>query len=66
MAVFQAMADTGGVTHEQADKVGKAVVPQAGETAKAAQAEVPARPLPLPMPAAQRLSVIWLREARKA
>ena len=41
------------------------VVPQPKDVAKAAPPETPKRPPMAPMPPAQRLSVIWLREARK-
>ena len=63
MAPFHAKDDTGGVTHEEAKKVAPTVVPQATDAAKAIQDE--ATPRVPPLPAAQRLSVIWLRETRR-
>ena len=63
MAPFRAKDDTGGVTHEDAKKVAPTVVPQATDAAKASPDEAPPRVPPLP--AAQRLSVIWLREIRR-
>lgn len=65
MAVFHARDETGGVTREEAQPVAGTVVPQVQGAAKTGIAEAPSRPLPAPMPPAQRLSVIWLREARK-
>jgi hypothetical protein len=54
------------VTREQAEKVAGTVVPQAKDAAKVVLPDhAPLTPA-TPMPAAQRLSVIWLREARKA
>ena len=54
------------MTREQAEKGAGTVVPQAKDAAKVVLPDhVPPTPA-TPMPAAQRLSVIWLREARKA
>ena len=53
------------MSRKEADQVSGTVVPQAKETAKVLPAEAMTRPQPAPMAAAQRLSVIWLREARK-
>ena len=65
MAAFRAKPETEGVTREQAEKVAGTVVPHAEDAANVAL-PTPAPLTPAaPMPAAQRLSVIWLREARK-
>lgn len=65
MAPFHAKDETEGVTHEEAGPVVGTVVPQPKDAAKAAPPEAPKRLPMAPMPPAQRLSVIWLREARK-
>jgi hypothetical protein len=66
MAAFRARPERRDVTREQAEKVAGTVVPQAKDAAKVVLPDhAPLTPA-TPMPAAQRLSVIWLREARKA